>query len=333
MGKLELSVVMPNYNHGRFISEAIETVLSQSYRPKELIILDDGSTDNSVEIIEKYARKDPTIRFYRNDKNEGLFPAFHKLFTHVTCEYLFCTASDDRILPGFFEKAMRLLEKYPQAGLCCCDLESIDEQGNHISKWLPVGLRVPEFVPPQDLVRYLRKGWMIFPPIYKVSAFQDAGTYIPDVGPYGDCVASVITASSLGACYLPESFISQRILPTQYSRQVLADPGKTLKVFSNIIHVIKCRSQDGKVSKELLPFYIDYFSRRMGEFTKSFFYVHQEKPLEELKKLWRKQDFFDEILYRIIAIAMMVERQMAFFCCLRHFKKEIQEASKTIQVL
>ena len=63
-----LSVVMCNYNHGHYIQEALQAILSQSFPPLEVIVIDDGSTDNSVQIIGGIAEKNPTVKFYRNVK-------------------------------------------------------------------------------------------------------------------------------------------------------------------------------------------------------------------------------------------------------------------------
>ena len=72
MSSTVLSVVTPNYNHGHLIGRAIEAVLSQSRCPDEYLILDDASTDNSLEIIEHYASRHPFIRVLRNKQNLGV---------------------------------------------------------------------------------------------------------------------------------------------------------------------------------------------------------------------------------------------------------------------
>ena len=72
MSKKDLvSVIMPNYNRAKYISEAIESVISQTYPIWELIIIDDCSTDNSVNIIEEYVAKDERIKLIRLPKNSG----------------------------------------------------------------------------------------------------------------------------------------------------------------------------------------------------------------------------------------------------------------------
>ena len=67
-----VSVIMPVYNCERFLTEAIESVISQSYLNWELLIVDDGSKDKSVSIIQSYAEKDSRIRLYKNESEEGI---------------------------------------------------------------------------------------------------------------------------------------------------------------------------------------------------------------------------------------------------------------------
>ena len=115
-----LSVITANYNHAHLIGEALDAILRQSLRPLELIVVDDGSTDNSVEVIERFARRDTTIRLVRNERNMGAQLTSNRGLQHASGAYMYFAAADDRILPGFFEKSIALLTQYPQAGLCCC---------------------------------------------------------------------------------------------------------------------------------------------------------------------------------------------------------------------
>jgi glycosyltransferase involved in cell wall biosynthesis len=112
---------MCNYNYGRYIGDAFEAILSQSYSPAEIIVLDDGSTDNSVAVIEEYAKKYVSIRFLKNEKNMGLNYSINRCLEASSGEYIYWAGSDDKVLPGFFEKSTNLLAQYPQAGLCCTE--------------------------------------------------------------------------------------------------------------------------------------------------------------------------------------------------------------------
>lgn len=115
---MSLSVVIPNYNHARFLPKALDAIVSQSLPPLEVIIVDDASTDESVMIIESYQKKYSFIHLYKNERNLGAVATLNKAVDLSQGKYLACCASDDEILPGFFEESVTLLEKHPQAAFC-----------------------------------------------------------------------------------------------------------------------------------------------------------------------------------------------------------------------
>ena len=112
-----LSILMNNYNYAQFISEALQAIVDQSFQPYEVIVVDDASTDNSVEIIESFSRKYPYIQLIRNEKNQGALKTWFQGFELLTGDYFLSASSDDRIVPGLFEKSITLLSQYPNAGL------------------------------------------------------------------------------------------------------------------------------------------------------------------------------------------------------------------------
>src|SRR5256884_7474545 len=114
-----LSVIIPNYNHARFLPNCLEAILRQSEQPFEIIVIDDASTDNSVEVIEAFTKRNPIIRFYRNEQNRGVVSGMNRGLELARGDYVYYAAADDQVLPGFFEKSLRLLNEHPQAALCC----------------------------------------------------------------------------------------------------------------------------------------------------------------------------------------------------------------------
>lgn len=67
-----LSVLIANYNYARFISDAFESVFKQSYKPLAIVVIDNASTDNSIEVVEQFIKRDPTIRLIVNERNMGI---------------------------------------------------------------------------------------------------------------------------------------------------------------------------------------------------------------------------------------------------------------------
>lgn len=112
----KVSVIMPVYNGEKYIEQAIDSVLSQSFRDFELIVVDDGSTDRSAEIVGSY--RDTRVRYVTNPCNLGLAAARNRGIEVSNGEYLAWLDCDDISLPNRLLKQVALLDEYPNIGLC-----------------------------------------------------------------------------------------------------------------------------------------------------------------------------------------------------------------------
>ena len=120
-----VSIVIANYNYGRFLAEAIESVLAQSCPDYELIICDGGSTDNSLDVIRKYA---PRLAWWCSEPDKGQSDAFNKGFAHATGKFLTWLNADDVMLPGVVAALKTAADKHPDCewfagGSLWCDAE------------------------------------------------------------------------------------------------------------------------------------------------------------------------------------------------------------------
>lgn len=112
----KVSVLMPVYNGEQYIGQAIESILSQTFRDFELIVIDDGSTDKSAEIVDSY--NDKRVRYVENPHNLGLAGARNRAIKVANGDYLAWLDCDDISLPGRLLKQVALLDKHPTVGLC-----------------------------------------------------------------------------------------------------------------------------------------------------------------------------------------------------------------------
>lgn len=123
---MKVSVVITSYNYDKYIKDAIESILNQSYFDFELVIIDDCSTDNSVKIIKQF--EDERIKFIQNEENLGLKSSMQKAISYCSGEWIAFLESDDLWLPDTLEKRLACAEKYPQVGIIFNDvLEFGDE--------------------------------------------------------------------------------------------------------------------------------------------------------------------------------------------------------------
>jgi glycosyltransferase involved in cell wall biosynthesis len=112
----QFSILMANYNNGRYIDDAIRSVLAQTFTDWEMIIVDDASKDDSLERIERYLG-DPRIRPYAREKNEGYIKALIYGLTKVSSEIVGILDSDDALMPEAIEKAHRVHTERPELGV------------------------------------------------------------------------------------------------------------------------------------------------------------------------------------------------------------------------
>lgn len=119
--KHKISVILPNYNHGKFISNSIDQLLLQKKDIFEIIIIDDASTDNSVEIIKKKIDKSKLFKFFQNKKNLGTIATQNKGIKLSRGKYIYLAAADDYILPNFFHTSMSYFKNNNSCKLVCGD--------------------------------------------------------------------------------------------------------------------------------------------------------------------------------------------------------------------
>ena len=118
-----MSVLMTSYNREKYIHQAIESVLASTYRNLELVIVDDLSTDQTVEIARTYAMKDARVKIFLNEKNLGDYPNRNQAARHATGKYLKYVDADDYIYPWALEQMVSSMEKFPKAGWGLCSME------------------------------------------------------------------------------------------------------------------------------------------------------------------------------------------------------------------
>ena len=125
-----ISVLMPAYNAEKFVAEAIESIINQTYKNFEFIIINDGSTDNTAKIIQKYADQDKRIRFINNKQNQGLIAVLNQGLDLCRCEYIARMDSDDISYLDRFEKQVKYLDEHPDVGLLSTWIEYFPKKQN-----------------------------------------------------------------------------------------------------------------------------------------------------------------------------------------------------------
>jgi len=197
-----LSVLMTSYNRESFIAEAIESVQQSSFQEWELIIVDDGSTDQTVNIAKGYAAADDRISVYINEQNLGDYPNRNKAASYAKGEFMMYVDSDDRILKDGFQQCIDAMKAFPLAG--------IGMQYNDASH------RSPFYMNSEEVIRhhFFKKPCLMIGPggtILRRRFFEQIGCYPEKYGPANDMYFNLKAASVYGVLFLPFTFNFYRI--------------------------------------------------------------------------------------------------------------------------
>ncbi len=119
----KISVVISVYNVGIFIEKTIRSFLDQTFKDFELMIIDDGSTDNTWSILEFYAKQDSRIKLLRNEQNLKKVYSLNKVLPLATGEYIVHSDGDDISLPNRLTRQVNFMETHPEVGVCGTWLE------------------------------------------------------------------------------------------------------------------------------------------------------------------------------------------------------------------
>lgn len=219
-GKPTLSVVLTNFNHGRYLPQALGAILSQSRKPDEVIVIDDASTDDSCAIIGGFAREHACIRALYNEKNCGVVPNANRGLSMASGSHVFFAAADDFILPGFFEKLMAAADRCPEVGLVTSDQAFLPEDQDHIrTVSLPLG-REECCIDGPAITRVLRAqpfsiGGHVS--LIRRDAAMEAGSLLPELRWHCDWFMNHVVAFRYGLAYVPEALSVMRVAATTYS--------------------------------------------------------------------------------------------------------------------
>lgn len=129
-----LSIGMPVYNGERFLGEALDSLLVQTFSDFELVISDNGSTDRTEQICHDYAGRDPRIRYQRHEQNRGSVWNFNYVFSLARGTYFKWSSYDDTCAPTFLERCVHVLDTQPDVVWCHAQSAKIDEQSTCLTK-------------------------------------------------------------------------------------------------------------------------------------------------------------------------------------------------------
>lgn len=202
-----LSVIIANYNHGKLLPRALDAMLSQSRPPREIIVIDDGSRDDSLAVMSQYAGRHPLVRVVSNEGNRGVAYTMNRGVALARGDLVYLAAADDQVVPGFFARAHDLLSEHPGAGLVFGQITMMSDEGQPMSLFRPSAWEQDCFVnPSQYLSEFLERELATFSlcgaTIYCRNAYQEAGGYREELGHWMDTFLARAVGLRYGGCYI-----------------------------------------------------------------------------------------------------------------------------------
>lgn len=200
-----LSLILINYNDGPLLEWAIRNRMQQTRQPDEFIVVDDGSTDDSIAILTRLTVEFPQIKGLLHSANAGTVLALKTGIEQATGDYVYLTGSDDYMDPDLLRRCMEALEAYPQAGLCLTDFHLAFQDGRQQPFHHGFG-REARYLPPDEVASLLNGVHLHgVGMVMRRDLLVQHGYFDPGLGHHHDWFASLVTAFRTGICYIPES--------------------------------------------------------------------------------------------------------------------------------
>ena len=131
----KVTVLIPVFNRERFVDEAIRSVIDQDFDDFELLLVDDGSTDGTPNILEAWKQRDPRVVVVRSPTNQGIPGALNLGLAHARGTYVARLDSDDFMMPRRLAEQAAVLDARSEVALVSCAYDIIDIEGNHLRTW------------------------------------------------------------------------------------------------------------------------------------------------------------------------------------------------------
>lgn len=209
-----VSIVIPSFNQGRYIRETLDSILTQDYRPLEVLVFDGGSTDETVDVLKSYDA--PELQWW-SERDRGVVDAVNKGLARVRGEIVAIQSSDDAYLPGAIRAAVDALRAEPGLGLVYGDVEYIDSASRLTGR-----TNLPKF----DLVAYVGKRTYIPQPaaFFTAAAMTEAGPWREDISYAADAEFYLRIASRRGARKLDAVMARYRYHEAQRDKEATRVP-------------------------------------------------------------------------------------------------------------
>jgi glycosyltransferase involved in cell wall biosynthesis len=263
-----LSIILSNYNDGNLVESALARFLSQTRQAEDIIVVDDGSTDDSLDRIRCFAKVNRNIHMLVNPTNVGTLESVKSGFEKATTDCVYFAAADDGIGPQFVEKLVGLADSYPSAGLCCSDTVIHGRfRRERVRHDLAGGFLSPKIIAAKLNGQHIYSTGTI----YRRSTLRESHLFDSGLRWHADWFANMVIAFRHGLAFLPEahSFITHR--PTSYSNRGRKDWTIQANLIEHVFNLV-----NSPEFSDILPAFIQ--SKAMKHFGGDTWQLLNERP-------------------------------------------------------
>ena len=266
---MKITIITASYNYENYIKETIQSILNQTYNNWELIIVDDGSKDNSISIINDYVKKDEWIKLYthENNSNKGLSETIKLALSKTQTEWVMFLEADDTIAPDYIEQKIKIIEENENVNFIFNDINILYEDETLIpiyEKYLSqLREQVKKIGVPFKLIDLFRnKNCRCFVPTFSCVMLKkelfptgESNTFKPPVGAWLDCWLYLQMVDKANCYFINKKLTNWR----RHSESYINKPHQELKVISFLINEYKLLHFYPPILKRILKYSRRYF--------------------------------------------------------------------------
>lgn len=235
-----VSVILPNFNHGKFIRDSIFSILNQSVQPLEIIVIDDASTDKSVSIVEKLTEEFSTVRLIRNKKNKGVIHGMNLGTMEAEGDIILYRAADDHLLPDSISEAREAFGQKPDATIAFGETIFFQDEPSRGTKETLALSEKTRFFERKELLKHWIPDFNLPSSscFVRKNALLSVGGFKREAKWHSDWLCFTTIALRDGLTFIPQPITGFRLNPQSYGNSNLMKQGSQRQVLRYLVNEV-----------------------------------------------------------------------------------------------